>query len=133
LLGLRGLDMRASYIQMAAAPSDTTRVEDSSDAPIRALHFDDASLARLDIFVVALGERIDAIQDAEQAGQLDEAAKRAAELGREAAGLGLPQLAIAAERVVTSCRDGAASDVRERIVVLTGVIRRVRLGHRGSV
>jgi hypothetical protein len=118
---------------MAAAPSDTARVEDSSDAPIRALLFDDESLARLDIFVVALGERIDAIQDAEHAGQLDEVAKRAAELGREAAGLGLPQLATAAERVVTSCRGAAASEVRERIVVLTGLIRRVRLGHRGSV
>lgn len=117
---------------MRRAASDTARVEESADAPIRALLFDDDSLARLDTFVVALGERIDAIQDAEQAGQLDEVAKRAAELGREASGLGLPQLASAAERVETSCRDGAVMDVRERIVLLTDVIRRVRLGHRGS-
>jgi len=85
---------------MAAAPSDTARVEDDSDAPIRALLFDDDSLARLEGFVVSLGERIDAIQDAEHAGQLDEAAKRASEIGREASGLGLPQLVTAAERVV---------------------------------
>jgi hypothetical protein len=118
---------------MAAAPSDTARVDDSSDAPIRALLFDDDSLARLEGFVVALGERIDAIQDAEHAGHLDEAAKRAGDLAREAAALGLPQLVTAAERVVDSCGEGAALEVREHIVALTDVIRRVRLGHRGSV
>lgn len=118
---------------MAPAPSDTARVEDSSDAPIRALLFDDASLARLDGFVVALGERIDALQDAEHAGHLDEVSKRAGDLAREASSLGLPQLVTAAECVVGSCREGPAIEVRERIVALTDVIRRVRLGHRGSV
>ena len=118
---------------MAPEPSDTARVEDSSDAPIRAVLFDADSLARLDAFVVALGERIDALQDAEHAGHLDEAAKRAGDLAREAASLGLPQLMTAAERVVDRCREGSAIEVREQIVALTDVIRRVRLGHRGSV
>ncbi|RIL03919.1 MAG: hypothetical protein DCC71_14735 [Proteobacteria bacterium] len=101
-------------------------------APIRALLFDDESLARLDVFVVALGESIDAIQDAEHLGHVEEVAKRCGDLAREAARLGLPALAVAAERVVASCRSGASAATRDEIVVLTEVVRRVRLGHRGS-
>ena len=102
------------------------------DDAIRPLLFDDESLARLDAFIVSLGEWIDAIQDAEHAGQLETAAKRAADLARDAAGLGLPPLAHAAERVVVSCRSAAPLDARDAIVDLTDVVRRVRLGHRGS-
>jgi len=107
-------------------------VDDPSTAPIRALLFDDESLARLDRFVVGLGETIDAIQDAEHAGHLEEAAKRANELVRDAGELGLPPLARAAEAVVAACRGIGGHGAREAIVVLTDVIRRVRLGHRGS-
>ena len=73
-------------------------VDEANSAPIRALLFDDDSLVRLDAFVVALGESIDAIQDSEHGGQLEEAAKRAADLARDARSLGLPPLAIAAEQ-----------------------------------
>ena len=107
-------------------------MDDAASAPIRPLLFDDESLARLDVFVVALGECIDAIQDAEHSGQLEEAAKRAAELARDAARLGLPPLARAAERVVATCRAPASIAAREAIIELTDVVRRVRLGHRGS-
>jgi hypothetical protein len=106
-------------------------VEDSG-GPIRSLLVDDDSLARLDGFVVALGEWIDGIQDAEHMGQLEEAGKRAADLAREAASLGLPPLAAAAERVVASCRAGEPLPARSEIVALTEVIRRVRMGHRSS-
>lgn len=107
-------------------------MDDLSGAPIRPLLFDDESLARLDRFVVGLGESIDGIQDAEHTGQLEEAAKRAADLARQAGELGLPPLARAAERVVAACRGVAGREARDAIVALTDVIRRVRLGHRGS-
>jgi hypothetical protein len=108
-------------------------MDDASSAPIRPLLFDDESLVRLDKFVVSLGESIDAIQDAEHGGRLDEAAKRAAELARDAASLGLPPLAIAAEQVVAACRNGVApAAARDSIVALTDVVRRVRLGHRNA-
>lgn len=105
---------------------------DEAGAPIRPLLFDDESLARLDVFVVGLGESIDTIQDAERGGQLESAAKRAADVALEAVALGLPALARAAEGVVASCRSVTAHGVREAIVELTDVVRRVRLGHRGS-
>lgn len=105
---------------------------DAPGAPIRPLLFDDESLARLDVFVVGLGEVIDAIQDLELAGHLDEASKRAADLAREATALGLPPLARSAERVAASCRSTVAHEARDAIVELTDVVRRVRLGHRGS-
>jgi hypothetical protein len=107
-------------------------VTDSPGAPIRPLLFDDESLARLDTFVVSLGEAIDAIQDHEHAGRLDEAGKLAADLAQRAAGLGLPPLAHAAEAVVHACRDAVPRAARDAIVDLTDVVRRVRLGHRGA-
>ena len=105
-------------------------MDDPNGAPIRALLFDDESLARLDTFVVGLGEGIDAIQDSEHAGLLDEAAKRAAELARDALALGLPPLAEAAEHVVACCQASDGTRAHAAIVELTEVVRRVRLGHR---
>jgi hypothetical protein len=102
-------------------------------APIRALLTDDDSLARLDQFVVALGECIDAIQDGERAGQLEETGKRAADLARDARSLGLPPLATAADYVVACCTGTDVVRVHAAIVELTDVVRRVRLGHRGSL
>jgi hypothetical protein len=105
-------------------------VDDASSAPIRALLFDDDSLLRLDAFVVALGESIDAIQDSEHAGHLEETAKRAADLARDARSLGLPLLASAAELVVTCCHGDDGMRAHAAIMELTDVVRRVRLGHR---
>jgi hypothetical protein len=105
-------------------------VDDASGAPIRALLFDDDSLVRLDAFVVALGESIDAIQDSEHGGHLEETAKRAADLARDARSLGLPQLAAAAEGVVACCQGSDGVRAHAAIVELTDVVRRVRLGHR---
>lgn len=102
------------------------------NGPIYSLLVDDEGLARLDAFVVELGERIDLIQEAELAGQLEEAAKRAAELAGEALALGLPPLAEAAEQVVASCRAAEAARAHADIVELTDVVTRVRLGHRGG-
>lgn len=108
-------------------------MDDANGMPIRAPLFDDESLVRLDAFVVALGESIDAIQDSEHAGQLEETAKRAADLAREAEGFGLPPLATAALRVVASCRENDSVRTHADIVELTAVVRRVRIGHRGAL
>jgi hypothetical protein len=104
-----------------------------SDGPIHSLLGDDQSLERLDPFVLSLGERIDAIQDAECRGQLEEAAKCALELAAEAVELAIPPLAAAAERAAVSCRRDDPARAREAIVALTDVVRRVRLGHRSAV
>lgn len=104
-----------------------------SDGPIRSQLGDDASLERLDAFVASLGERIDAIQDAERLGQLEEAAKRAAELVAEASQLALAPLAEAAERACRRCHAGDTDGAHEEIVALTHVVTRVRLGHRSGV
>jgi len=108
-------------------------VDDANGAPIRALLFDDESLVRLDVFVLALGDSIDAIQDSEHAGRFEETAKRAADLARDAEGLGLPPLATAALRAVVSCRANDAVRIHADIVELTDVVRRVRIGHRGAL
>ena len=105
-------------------------MDDASGAPIRALLFDDDSLVRLDAFVVALGENIDAIQDSEHGGHLDETAKRASDLARDARSLGLPQLADSADLVVACCQGDDGMRAHAAIVELTDVVRRVRLGHR---
>jgi hypothetical protein len=101
-------------------------------APIRSLLSDDESLERLDAFMIALGERLDAIQDADGSGALEEAGKRALELAADAASLGLPPLAEAAQRVAAGCRLADAARVHTEIVELTDVVARVRLGHRGG-
>lgn len=104
-----------------------------STGPIYSLLLDEQALEQLDAFVIELGERIDGIQEAEQVGQLEEAAKRARELATKARTMGLPPLADAAERVVASCQDGNAPRTHAEIVDLTDVVTRVRLGHRGGL
>jgi len=110
----------------------STEMKAPSDGPIHSLLGDDQSLERLDPFIVSLGERIDAIQDAEGRGHLEEAAKTALELASEAVELAIPPLALAAERVAVICRLDDRPRVHEAIVALTDVVRRVRLGHRGA-
>jgi hypothetical protein len=105
---------------------------DSQRGPIHSLLVDDEALVRLDGFVVGLGERIDAIQDAEQSGALEEAAKTALELAGDARAMGLPPLAEAASLVALSCERGDTTRAHADIVALTDVVTRVRLGHRGG-
>lgn len=108
-------------------------MELSSKGPIYSLLVEEQALEQLDAFVVELGERIDWIQEAEQFGQLEEAAKRASELAAKALTMGLPPLADAAERVAACGREGDASGTHAEIVELTHVVTRVRLGHRGGL
>jgi hypothetical protein len=120
-------------VQPGSAPSDTGCVESRRAPPIYSLLVDDEGLARLDAFVVALGERIDSIQESEQLGQPEETAKRAADLAADAVTMGLPPLGEAAQRVVASCLAADAERLHEAVVELTEVATRVRLGHRGGI
>lgn len=108
-------------------------VELRSTGPIYSLLVEEHALEQLDAFVIELGERIDWIQEAEQVGQLAEAAKRANELAAKARTMGLPPLAEAAERVAANGREGDAAATHTAIVELTNVVTRVRLGHRGGL
>ena len=101
--------------------------------PIYSIATDDASLERLGGFMLALGERIDWIQEAEHQDDLPEMAQRARALSKEAAGLGLPPLAEAAERVAERSADATRESLHEAIVELTEVARRVALGVGGSL
>lgn len=108
-------------------------METRRTGPIYSLLVDEEALERLDGFVVALGEHIDGIQEAEHAGALEETAKRSETLAAQARTMGLPPLAEAAERVVASCLEGDGARAHAEIVALTEIVTRVRLGHRGGV
>ncbi len=106
-------------------------MDDSRDDPIRSLRFDDPDLEeRLDAFVVALGEQIDLIQEAERTGEWQELAARAEALAGEAESLGFPPLDRAARHAALLSKQGNPADTRKGVVDLTDVVRRVRLGHR---
>ncbi len=101
--------------------------------PIRSTQEDVAELAEeLDRFVIALAERIDAIQDAE----LAETSAAVAELGRslaiDADRLGYPGLAQASRSVSSAAEDDKSEALQDAIVDLTDVSQRVRRGHRGA-
>jgi hypothetical protein len=107
---------------------------DPRDAgPIYSLLSDDESLLRLDAFVIALGESIDMIQDADRLGEWAEVGERAFTLAKEAAAHGLPPLAEAATRLATSCTHGDPARAHAEVVELTELASRVRLGHRGRM
>jgi hypothetical protein len=94
---------------------------------------------RLEAFVIALGERVDQLQDLESGRKWKELEAGARRLGEEAFALGFEPLREAAAVVQGACvlaqqhpaRSYAA--VREALLALTDVARRVRLGHRGAM
>jgi HPt (histidine-containing phosphotransfer) domain-containing protein len=98
---------------------------------------------RLEAFVMALGERIDTLQDLELARDYKQREAQAVRVGREALPLGYPALAETCAEVEAAClrlraagvpvRKDAVAAVHETLVELTDVARRVRLGHRGGV
>ncbi len=110
-------------------------------APIlSALAGDPEVRERLEAFVLALGERVDQLQDLESAGNWKELEADARRLGEEAQALGfapLSEVALVAQRacLLAQERHPARSDtgVREALLELTDVARRVRLGHRGAM
>ena len=88
---------------------------------------------RLQAFVLVLGERIDACQDAEAATDLGGLRRLTELLASEAKMLGYAPLERAALRVVAACDEGTPDTVRKATEELTVTANRVRKGHRGSV
>ena len=86
----------------------------------------------LDDFVVSLGERIDALQDAEIASDLPRMGVLADELRGAAGDHGYEPLADCASGVKTACASGDAEAARKGLLELTEIAQRVRLGHRGA-
>ena len=87
--------------------------------------FDDA----IGEFVAGLGERVDALQDADDR----EAVRRlAADFASEAEAVGYPAIAAAAREVGLACEEEPSEALRKQIVDLTTLAQRVRRGHRSS-
>ncbi len=101
--------------------------------PIRSTQEDIAELAEeIDRFVIGLGERIDAIQDAELAQCGGELASLARQLAGDADRLGYPAMAECARATAMAAEDSKTETARETIVELTDLAQRVRRGHRGA-
>jgi hypothetical protein len=111
-------------------------VDDEASPIASDLAGDPAQHERLERFVVALGERVDRLQDLETLGDAKQLEADARSLGYDATQHGYPALARAALGVERACagasRAAMAGAMRESVRALTGVARRVRLGHRGA-
>lgn len=108
-------------------------MDPTRDRPIRSSLADDpASASTIDAFVIALGERVDAMQDCEAAGQLGQLEGLAGALAADATKAGYPALASCAGGVQRACNEGSGDLARKGVEELTELARRVRLGHRGA-
>ena len=102
--------------------------------PIRSTQEDVPELAGdIDRFVIGLAERIDAVQDAELAGQLEILMQLAGELATESDRVGYPDMAQRAREVAGARRRREARrTIQESVVELTDLAQRIRRGHRGA-
>jgi hypothetical protein len=122
-----------NHVQLGAALSDTEAMTDVKDAPILSRLADDPSAGEsIDVFVVNLAERVDALQDCELRGALNELSDGAEALAAEALAVGFDTLAEAAHTIRETCGRNAAADARKALEELTEMARRIRLGHRGA-
>jgi HPt (histidine-containing phosphotransfer) domain-containing protein len=86
----------------------------------------------VDRFVIQLGERIDELQDAETDGDLTLLAALASELTDEADAAGYDAFVRCAKLLEDACLAGDTEDARDRLLDLTEIAQRIRLGHRGA-
>lgn len=101
--------------------------------PIYSSRADDPDLGeRIDAFVLVLAERIDALQDAESRAELVQVATLARTLGCDAEAAGYDACARCAAEIETASLGGAAQETHGRLVELTEIATRIRLGHRGA-
>ncbi|MBW2270329.1 MAG: Hpt domain-containing protein [Deltaproteobacteria bacterium] len=89
--------------------------------------------AQLDRFVLDLAERVDLLQDADTAGDLDTLVRLASQLIDQARAVGHEALAGVATRLAEVARQGKAEDGHAGLVELTELAQRVRRGHRGAI
>ena len=97
------------------------------DTPILSTREDAHTNEEYGAFLLELGDAVDWLQEAEVHGDLEEIGKRCAALARDAVRFGLPPLAEACE-VARRAVDGAEREaVRDALVALTDIARRVRM------
>jgi hypothetical protein len=108
-------------------------VDPAEEKPILSLLAEDPEeRPRIEAFVLALSDSVDCLQDLEQAEDLVAIAARAEELRRQADAHGFPQLGLASTAVGEAAQSRDRKRVREAILDLTEISRRIRLGHRGA-
>jgi hypothetical protein len=88
---------------------------------------------QIEVFIVGLAERVDDLQDAEFKGALKELSTMAHTLESTAFELGFDLLAASASDLKRCCLSDSVEQVRETLIDLTEIAKRVRMGHRGSV
>jgi HPt (histidine-containing phosphotransfer) domain-containing protein len=87
----------------------------------------------IEAFIVGLAERVDELQDAEFKGDLQDLAILAHKLGTIANELGFELLAASASDLERCCLKDGVDQVRDTLIDLTEIAKRVRMGHRGAV
>jgi hypothetical protein len=87
----------------------------------------------IEVFIVSLAGRVDDLQDAEFKGDLEELVRLANDLGTTANELGFDLLAASAWELKRCCLPDSMEQVRETLIDLTDIAKRVRMGHRGAV
>ena len=106
------------------------------DEPLRPLYStradDPEAAAPIEAFVIGLAERIDALQDAEGRGDYAQIARAVARLATDAHAAGYEALAAVARDLAEAATQEKSEEAHGRLVELTGLSIRVRMGHRGA-
>ena len=87
---------------------------------------------QIDAFVIGLGEAVDALQDAEAAGQLALLRDLSESLIRRARELGYESLSEAARQIAEASRDPNPDAARKAVESFTELSKRARRGHRSA-
>lgn len=102
--------------------------------PIYSEHADDPAWTdAIDAFVLGLAERVDELQDCESRAAFVDVGRLAAELAERAREVGYGVLSDAALAAAVAARDEKAEPTHARLVELTELAHRIRLGHRGAL
>jgi HPt (histidine-containing phosphotransfer) domain-containing protein len=102
--------------------------------PIYSTRAEDPDLLdRIEAFVVTLAESVDELQDAEFKGDISQLESLAMELSKNADELGFGSLAATAGAIEGCCESADSEEIREVLLDLTEIAKRIRMGHRGSV
>jgi hypothetical protein len=106
---------------------------DDRRKPLYSLREDDLDVEDdISDFVIGLAERVDRLQDAQLAGNVDELSRGAAALALRARELGYPPVVEIAEKIHVGCLELQPDAAERALLELTELARQVRLGHRGA-
>lgn len=102
--------------------------------PIYSSRADDPEFVEsIEEFIIGLAERVDALQDAEFKGDYTQLESLSLDLARRADELGFGSLAASAGALEGCCGARDPEELREVLLDLTEIAKRVRMGHRGAV